>query len=66
MVPRPEYKKEGHQTVYAVVPNEIKGLLGDIAYSLDMNEREAVTHLIRYFYEKEKVKPRPARSRAKR
>jgi hypothetical protein len=64
MTPLPEYKKPGHKTLYAQIPDATKEQLDDIAYSLDMNAREAVQAVIEFYHKEKRIKQRPKRARS--
>ena len=61
MTPRPEYKDPAKKPIYAEVSTEIKDMLEDIAYSLDKPTRLALETVVRAYYERERIKPRPSR-----
>ena len=51
--------------LFSRVSPEAKGMFEDIVYALDMKNHAAMETVIRYYYEKEKVKPRPSRAASK-
>jgi hypothetical protein len=62
MSPRPEYKDAAKKTIYAEVEPDVKDKLGDIAYSLDLAEKDALATVIRDYHEQKQIKPRPSRA----
>lgn len=60
-MPRPEYRDPNKKVIYAEVSEEIYEMFSDIQYKLDMDKKGALAHLVRTFYEQEKIKPRPSR-----
>lgn len=63
-MPRPEYRDPKKKTVYLEkVDPEVKEDFLDICYKLDKRQDDTFAHIVRTFYEREKVKPRPSRSK---
>lgn len=63
-MPRAEYKDKSKKTVYLEkVEPEIKEDFLDICYKLDKPQQEAFAEVVRFYYEKEKVKRRPSRGK---
>lgn len=59
-MPRPEYRDPDKKTVYIQkVSPEIMAKWLDICYKLDKSQQDAFPDLVEYFYDREKVKPRP-------
>lgn len=64
-MPRPEYKDPEKKTFYIEkVDPEVLGRFLDICYKLDKTRQDAFPILVNYYYEKEKVKPRPSRRKS--
>jgi hypothetical protein len=62
-MPRPEYRDPKKKTIYAEVDTEVKAMLKDICYHLDKSERDAIAHLVQFFYTHHRIKPRPSRNK---
>lgn len=56
-------KKTAQIGLFSRVSTEAKAMFEDIVYALDVKSHEAMETVIRYYYEKEKVAPRPSRKR---
>jgi len=58
-------KKQGTAQIglFSRISPEAKKMFEDIIYALDVKSQEAIETVIQYYYEKEKVKPRPSRAR---
>jgi hypothetical protein len=52
--------------LFSRVSTEAKGMFDDIVYALDMKSNAAMEALIRFYYEKEGIKPRPSKKRAEK
>jgi hypothetical protein len=49
--------------LFSRVSPEAKAMFEDIVYVLDVKNHEAMETIIRYYYENEKISPRPSRKR---
>ena len=50
--------------LFSRVSTEVKGMFDDIVYALDMKSNAAMEVVIRHYYEKAGVKPRPSKKRS--
>jgi len=58
---RPQYRNLKIKQIFADVSEETKAMLEDISYVMDQPMRIALDRIIREYYKREKIKPRPSR-----